>query len=259
MPNKVKAALQSCRLTFGSWIQAGHPVVAEVMAKAGFEWIAFDAEHGGIDIETATSLMRAMSPFDCVPLVRIRKNDTLWIRRVLDAGGGGVIVPMVNTAEQAARAVAAAKYPPEGVRGFGFCRANAYGTDFDEYTPRANAETIVVAQVEHIDSVKNIDLILDVEGLDGIFVGPYDLSGSMGIPGQLEDPRVKQALDRVIAACKNHMKPAGLHVVPPSTEAVREAVAQGFTFLALSVDTIMLKAQCDALVSAAVQAREEIA
>jgi len=254
MPNKVKTALQECRLTFGSWIQMAHPSVAEVMAKAGFEWLTFDAEHAGIDIETCTALMQAMSPFDCVPMVRIPENDTLWIRRVLDAGGGGVIVPMVNTAEQAERAVAAAKYPPEGVRGFGFCRANAYGADFEEYTARANADTIVVAQVEHIESVENIDAILEVEGLDGIFIGPYDLSGSMNIPGQLDDPRVKDALDRVLAACRSHGKSAGLHVVPPSAEAVRDAIDQGFTFLALSVDTIMLKAQCDALVAAAREA-----
>ncbi len=251
MPNKVKAALADCRPTFGGWIQIGHPVVAEVMAKAGFDWLAIDAEHAAIDLETATSLLRAMSPFECVPLVRVPHNDLMWIRRVLDAGAGGVIVPMVNSADDARRAVEAAKYPPAGVRGFGYCRANAHGEDFAAYAARANDEVIVIAQVEHIRSVDAVDEILGVEGVDGVFIGPYDLSGSMGITGQLDHPRMKEAQARVLAACKTQSKPPGLHIVRFTPEALRRALADGFQFIALSVDAVLLSTGCRDMLAAA--------
>ncbi len=251
MPERVKDALVACRPTLGGWIQIGHPAVAEIMAKAGFDWIAVDAEHAAIDLETTTALLRAMAPFGCTPLVRIPHNDLMWIRRVLDAGAGGVIVPMVNSAEDARRAVEAAKYPPAGVRGFGYCRANAYGEDFATYAAHANDGITVVAQVEHIRSVEAVDAILDVEGIDGVFIGPYDLSGSMGITGQLDHPRMQAAKARVLEACRSHRKSAGLHIVRFAPESLQGALAEGFTFIALSLDVTMLQASCRAMLDAA--------
>jgi len=243
MPRMLKDALARCRPTFGGWIQVGHPTVAEVMARTGFDWIAIDCEHAAIDIEGVIALLRAAAPWPtCTPLVRVPHNDLLFIRRVLDAGAGGVIVPMINTAEEARRAVQAATYPPVGVRGFGFCRANQHGDDFDAYVARANDEVVVIAQVEHIDSVRNLEAILDTPGIDGVFVGPYDLSGSLGIPGRLDDPRMKQALDRVRTLCRDRHKPAGIHVVHVTPDRVKQALADGFTFVALGLDTVMLQA-----------------
>jgi 2-dehydro-3-deoxyglucarate aldolase len=251
MSSRLKDALIKCRPAFGGWIQIGHPSIAEIMGKAGFDWIAVDAEHAAIDLETTTALLRAMAPYEAVPLVRVPHNDLMWIRRVLDAGAGGVIVPMVNTADDARRAVEAAKYPPAGVRGFGYCRANAYGEEFAGYVSRANDDLVVVAQVEHVESVQNVDAILDVEGIDGVFIGPYDLSGSMGITGQMDHPRMKEARQRVLDACRAHKKSAGLHVVRFTTEAVRGAMAEGFTFIALSIDVTSLHAHCREMVTAA--------
>lgn len=240
MKNKVRKALLDCRPTLGSWMQIGHPVPAEILANAGFEWVCVDAEHTDIGVEGVTNIMRAMAHTKTAPVVRVSQNSTIEIRQMLDAGAQGIIVPMVNTAADAEKAVAAAKYPPQGVRGFGYCRANKHGTEFDRYVRSANDDIFVVAQVEHIDGVNNIDAILAVDGIDGVFIGPYDLSGSLNIPGQLEDPRVQDALQKVLDACRCAGKSAGLHVVAPEPDKIAAALNQGFTFLALSVDMLFM-------------------
>ncbi len=227
-------------VAMGGFMQIGHAAVAEVFARAGLRWVMFDTEHGGIDLETGTDLIRAMSAWPCTPFVRLAINDSAWIARFLDAGVGGIVVPMVNCAEQARAAVDAAKYPPEGRRGFGYNRANNYGVDFDDYAANANGSIAVIVQIEHIEGVENIDQILDVEGIDGVFVGPYDLTGSMGIVGQMDHPRMADALRRIITACREHNVPAGLHVVQPQIERVKKAIEDGFRIIGMSLDNVML-------------------
>ncbi len=252
MKNKLKQALENCELTVGSWIQIGpYPAIAEILAKAGFEWIAVDCEHSDITIEGFTALARGMAGYDCLPLARVRENDTLAIRQVLDAGAGGVIVPLVNTAEEAKKAVAAAKYPPAGVRGFCFSRMNEYGVDFDRYAAEANDNIAVVVMIESRQAVENINAILEVPGVDGVLIGPYDLSGSFGIPGQLNDPRVTGAVRTVREACKRHRKAAGMHLVHVTPESVSDLVERGFTFLALGVDMVFLQSAATAALKAA--------
>jgi len=249
--NPVREALINCRPTIGTWIQIGHPGISEVLSHAGFDWIAIDCEHTDIDVSEVSNIVRGMSKTSAVPVVRVAENDTLGIRRVLDVGARGVIVPMINTAEQAEKAVAAAKYPPRGVRGFGFARANEYGSTFDEYITAANDDIFVVAQIEHIDGVNNLEQILAVDGIDGVFVGPYDLSGSLDIPGQLDDPRVKDAVSKLRRVCKAAGKSAGLHVVAAEPEKIRQAFKDGFTFVALSMDTVLLRKSAQTCLEAA--------
>jgi len=237
----VRDALRKREVTLGSWIQIGHPAVAEIMAQAGYDWIAADCEHTEIDVAGFAQLARAMASTGTSPLVRVRENDTLAIRQVLDLGAHGVIVPLVNTAEEARRAVAAAKYPPEGVRGFAFSRANAYGVDFDQCARTANDSISVVVMIESKEAVTNLEAILQVEGVDGVFVGPYDLSGSYGIPGQTSHKLVTDACHFIAEACERAGKSAGIHVVLPTPETVSEAIASGFTFIALGVDTVFLR------------------
>jgi len=222
----------------GSWIQIGHPAVAEIMANAGFEWLAVDMEHTDISMPQLSNLIRGMG--DCVPFVRVRENDTLCIRQALDAGAQGVIVPLVNTADEARRAVAAAKYPPQGVRGFAFCRANAYGAVFDEYAESANDDIAVVVMIESRSAVENIGRILAVDGVDGAFIGPYDLSGSYGFPGLVKHPRVLEARRAVLDACADLGKVAGVHLVQPVGDDIEQAEADGFTFIAIGGDTMFL-------------------
>lgn len=238
--NQLKAALLERRLCVGTWIQVGHPAVAEILANVGFDWVAADCEHADIDVENFTNLARAMCGHNVAPMVRVRENDDLAIRQMLDAGAQGVIVPLVNTAEEARRAVAAAKYPPLGVRGFAFCRANNWGHDFASYAAQANEQVAVVVMIESKLAVDNIDEILDVDGVDGVFIGPYDMSGSYGVTGQTSHPLIQAACAEVVAACQRHKKSAGLHVVQPSEESINKACADGFTFIALGVDTVFI-------------------
>lgn len=236
----VRQSLLERRISLGTWIQIGHTAVAEVLAEAGFDWIAADCEHTDIDLAAFTSLAQAMHGRGSVPLARVKANDTLAIRQVLDMGAEGVIVPLVNSAAEAEQAVRAAKYPPRGVRGYCFSRMNNYGRDFDAYAASANDDIAVVVMIESRQGVENIDAILAVDGVDGVFIGPYDMSGSYGIPGQTADPVVQDACRSVVDACARAGKSAGLHVVIPTSDAIARAVDDGFTFIALGVDTVFL-------------------
>lgn len=238
--NLVRKALLERNVTFGTWIQLDHPGIAEILSNAGYDWIAVDCEHSDIDVKGFAQVARGMYGRRTVPMARVRENDTLAIRQVLDAGAQGIIVPLVNNAGEAKQAVAAAKYPPEGIRGFCFSRMNNYGVDFDEYIKNANNDIAVVVMIETKEAVENIDEILSVEGVDGVFIGPYDMSGSYGIPGQTDHPDVTEGCRRIIRACKNANKSAGLHVVLPTKENIKKAVVECFTFIALGVDTVFL-------------------
>jgi 2-keto-3-deoxy-L-rhamnonate aldolase RhmA len=145
--NSVKHALQERKITIGTWIQINHPVVAEILANCDYDWIAADCEHTDIAVEGFAHIARGMHGRRPEPFVRVRENDTLAIRQVLDAGARGVIVPLVGSAQEARRAVAAAKFPPDGIRGFSFCRGNNYGLDFDQYSRQANQEIAVVVMI----------------------------------------------------------------------------------------------------------------
>lgn len=240
MKNKFRRALLERQVTLGSWIQIGHPACAEVLAHSGFDWICVDLEHGIIDLETTGNIFRAVAGFDCVPVARLPLNDPIWIHRVLDAGARGLIIPMVKTAAEAEAAVREAKYPPRGTRGFGFSRANFHGADFDSYIASANDEIAMVMQIEHKDAITNLDAILRVDGVDGVFIGPLDLSGSMGITGQLDHPQMAAALEKYRSACRAHNKSAGLHIIRPDNLNVRRALEQGYTMLALGLDNVFM-------------------
>ena len=238
--NPVRSALLGRQVTIGTWIQIGHPASAEILASAGYDWVAADLEHTDIDVEGFAALARGLYGRGPVPMARVRENDTLAIRQVLDAGAMGVIVPLVNSGDEARQAVAAAKYPPRGVRGFCFSRMNDWGASFTDYVERANDAIAVVPMVESRQAVEAIDEILAVDGVDGVFLGPYDLSGSYGVPGDTSHPDVLVACRAVVDACARHHKSAGMHVVDPAPAKIKGAIADGFTFIALGMDTVFL-------------------
>jgi len=244
MKNPVKEKLKNKEVTLGSWIMIGHTDVAEIMAQAGFDWIAVDIEHSPINFETVQAIFQAMKGTNCQPFVRLSDNDPVVIKRVMDRGATGIIVPMVNSREDAENAVKAVKYPPKGNRGVGLGRASGYGANFEDYFKTINDQVVVIVMIEHIDAVNNIDSILSVPGIDGLFIGPYDLSGSMGIAGQLEHPDVIKARDRVIKSAHKHNIALGIHVVHPNPEEVRKRIEEGYTFIAYSIDTIILGEEC---------------
>jgi 2-keto-3-deoxy-L-rhamnonate aldolase RhmA len=246
----LKEKLSKRELTIGSWIMLAHPSIAEIMVEAGFDWLVIDLEHTVIGIESAQNLIQVISLGGCVPLVRLTCNDPNQIKRVMDSGAHGVIVPLVNTREEAERAVSAVKYPPAGTRGVGLARAQGYGTEFDEYMDWQRRESVVIVQIEHIRAVENLESILTTPGVDGFIVGPYDLSGSLGVPGQFDHPDVKKALERVQEVTRDLDAASGFHVVQPNPEEVSEKIDEGYRFIAFGLDILFLGNSCRAGLSA---------
>jgi len=237
----LKQKLKNNELTFGSWIMMGNTMSVEVMALAGFDWLVVDIEHTAIDLETTLSLISTIQAHNMKALVRVSKNEEVVIKRVLDMGADGIIVPMVCSKGDAIEAVNYAKYPPFGKRGVGLNRAQKYGTKFEEYKKWVDEELVIIAQIEHIDAVENIDDILQVEGIDGTIIGPYDLSGSMGYPGEFDREDVKVAVQKVLDKCKEHNMPSGFHVVDTDPKNIQLKIDQGCTFLAYGIDYFFMR------------------
>ena len=240
----LKSKLARDKLTLGSWITLAHPAVAEIMSRAGFDWLAIDLEHSVITIREAEELIRVVELSRVSPLVRLSVNDPVQIKRVMDAGSHGVIVPMVNSVSDAKQAVEAVMYPPQGKRGVGLARAQGYGSTFESYRQWLNQERVIIVQVEHIEAVNNLEAILSVEGVDGFIVGPYDLSGSLGVPGQFDQPAVKEAMERIRSIGITSGKAFGIHVIEPDVEELRQRVNEGYNFVAYSLDIRMLDTAC---------------
>ena len=237
--NKLKEDLKRNRLTIGSWITLSHPSIIEIMSSANFDWLTVDLEHSAISISEAQNLIAHIQANKMQALVRVSKNEEVVIKRVLDAGADGIIVPMIKNGKEAKMAVEFTKYPPLGKRGVGLARAQQYGIGFDEYKNRIN-DLVIIAQIEHIDAVENLEEILSVQGIDGIIIGPYDLSGSMDKPGQFNDPDVKSAIKRVEEVCKKMNKPLGYHIIQPDGDELKEKIGLGYSFLAFSLDFLFL-------------------
>lgn len=240
MQNAVRVKARAELPTFGTWIMMGHLSVAEILAQTGFDWITIDMEHTAIGYEALPVLMAGIQRHGAEPFVRIEENNPTVIKRVLDCGASGIIVPMVLSKAEAERAVDAARYPPQGSRGIALGRACDYGVHFADYFRSSAEKVMVMAQIEHIKAVERIDEILSVKDLDGIFLGPYDMSGSMGIVGQLDHPRMKEARAKVIEAARRARKILGIHVINPDPQEIRARVAEGFGFIACSLDTYFL-------------------
>jgi len=246
--NPLKQALSKNRQTYGSWVTLAHPLIPEILAPAGFDWLVVDMEHSSIGLPELLPLIISIEANDIVPLVRVGEKNPNLIKRVMDAGAYGVIVPDVRTGQEAKAAVNAVRYPPQGTRGVGLYRAHKYGRMFEAYKKWLVEESIVIIQIEHIDAVKEIDKILETEGLDAFMVGPYDLSASLGKPGVFDDSEVVGALEKLMEASIRHGISAGFHSASSNPDEARKLREQGYTFLGFGVDTIFLgDAVCDAL------------
>ncbi|MGO9013559.1 MAG: HpcH/HpaI aldolase family protein [Dissulfurispiraceae bacterium] len=240
----LKSRLSAGELTVGSWITLGHSSIAEIMAKTGFDWLTVDMEHSAITMHEAQQLIQVIDLCGVVPLVRVGENNPTLIKRAMDAGAHGVIVPMVNSKDDAIKAVKSVKYPPIGTRGVGLGRAQGYGFEFERYRDWVNTHSIVVVQIEHIEAVNNLEDILNVEGVDASIVGPYDLSGSMGRPGEFDHPDVEAAIKRYEAVCRKMKKAMGFHIVKPDIEKSLIYRDRGYVFLAVGLDTLYLGENC---------------
>jgi len=237
MIGTLREALKKGKPLVGTLLTVDSTEVAEALALSGFDWIFVDLEHGSLSLHDAQRALQAIAN-RCHTLVRVPDGTTENIKRVLDMGCSGIIVPMVNTAAYAQRIAALSKYPPVGERSVGIGRAQGYGLRFTEYLEVANEQTTVVVQIEHRDAVADVDQIVAVPGIDAVFVGPYDLSNSMGLVGQVSHPDVRAAIDKVRAACAQTNLPTGIFC-STAEQAVREIHA-GVTLLAVGADISLM-------------------
>ncbi len=222
--------------TIGSWITIAHSSIVEVMADSGFDWLCIDLEHTTIDYSEMLNLIIAIQGKGLKAYVRVGENNPLIIKRVLDAGPDGIIVPSVNSSQEALKALNAVKYPPIGTRGVGLARAQGYGFSFNKYKNETLNNIKLIVQIEHFKAIDELDLILNLEGIDGTFIGPYDLSGSIGKPGCWDDPEVIELIKRYEIIAKRYDKLIGFHIVPPDFNLVNDKINNGYNFIAFSFD-----------------------
>ena len=236
MTDSFRTRLRRGDTLIGPIVTINSPEVVEVLDEVGFDWLFLDGEHSPISPAHLQRLMIAARRTPCV--VRVPAHDEFWIKQALDGGAAGILAPLVNTAAQARTIVERAKYPPQGARGVGTARALGYGYAIADYVAHANEETAVILQAEHRDAVANIEEIAATPGVDAIFVGPFDLSLSMGKPGQVADPEVVQAISHVRDVVHGRGLPLGIFGVAP--ESVSGWMGRGFTLIACGVDMMLL-------------------
>ncbi len=238
--NTLRNKLKNRELIFGSWVSFAHPSIAEIFASQKFDFLAIDMEHGTINLEQAQRIIAASQFFGvpCLPRPVSHSND--WIKPLLESGADGVIAPMVNEVSEVKNLVKDIKYSPLGNRSFGVNRAQSYGSNFDKYVNEWNEKSVLIPQIESKKAVENIDLILDQPEVDGIMIGPYDLSGSLGVPGQKFHPLVKEAELKVIASCKKKGISCGTQISEFSSPLVKQALSMGYTFIIASSDLFVL-------------------
>jgi 2-dehydro-3-deoxyglucarate aldolase/4-hydroxy-2-oxoheptanedioate aldolase len=221
----------------GTLLSISAPPVAEIIAMSGFDWVFIDMEHSAMSLESVQNAIQIMEG-KILTIVRVPSNDEVWIKRILDTGCDGIIVPMVNSADEARKVVQASKYPPEGRRSVGLARAHKYGAAFKEYVENANRDLVIMIQCEHKEAVRNFDDILKVKGIDSVFIGPTDLSASMGLTGQVSHPDVLAAIRLVKEKCRKAGMPYGIYST--GTDDMVSEINTGCTFLLTGVDSNML-------------------
>ncbi len=232
-----KSRLAAGEVLLGSMVTLPSPAVAEILVQLGYQWLFVDGEHGPLETAEVLAILQAVG--DQVPcIVRVPAAAEVPIKKMLDLGAAGIIAPQVNTAQQAADVVAWSLYAPEGRRGVGLARAHGYGLNFQEYVESANQEITVIVQAEHAEAVENIEQIVQVEGIDAVLLGPYDLAASLGKMGQVDDPEVTGAIDRITAACQEAGLPLGIFGV--SADAIRPYIEKGYNLVVAGTDTIFL-------------------
>ena len=240
---RLREKLRSGGFSVGSWMQIPSSSLAEIMGDAGYDWIAIDMEHGAFSLDQLPDLFRAIELGDCLPLVRLAEGSMVECKRALDSGAGGLIIPMVKSAEQLRQVMDVCCWPPSGKRGVGFSRANLFGKYFESYREEAQAP-LLVAMIENIEAAKSLEEILMVEGLDAILIGPYDLSASMRITGDFKNQAFIALIDQIKSLCAQFKIPFGVHIVSPDAAALSSSIAEGSQFIAYGVDGVFMNAAC---------------
>jgi 2-dehydro-3-deoxyglucarate aldolase/4-hydroxy-2-oxoheptanedioate aldolase len=235
--NTFKERLRNKEILIGPLVTIPAPDVAEMLALVGFDYLWIETEHAPTNFAQAQMMIQAVG--GCCPcVVRVPENKEVWLKKALDIGCDGIVIPQVKTAAEAREAIEACLYPPAGRRSVGVGRAHGYGMSFQDYVSHINEDLVIILQVEHIEGVRNLESIAAVPGIDAILVGPFDLSGSMNLLGQITHPEVQAAIDRVRNHCQTINLPVGIFAV--NAEAAKKAISQGFNLLALGMDAFFL-------------------
>jgi len=238
--NYLKKALQDGKTVFGPFMKFADPAAVEIMGFSGFDFVIIDAEHGPISMQSAQNMIRAAETVNITPVIRVANNDEALILRALDIGAQGVEIPQINSKSQALKAVKSVKYAPQGERGV--CRyvraANYSSMDKFKYFKSANNETMIIAHIEGVEGINNLDEILSVPGIDVIFIGPYDLSQSLGIPGEVNHPLVTEKMKEVVLKCKESKVSVGTFA--DDVKTAKFWVSLGVQYMSFSVDVGIL-------------------
>jgi len=235
-----KSNFRNRKKIFGGWTSIYHPSIIDIISRANFDFIGIDLEHSTISLEQSLNIMNVCQGRDVLCFPRLPILEPVAMKRLLDSGADGLLAPLISNKQDVMNFIQWSKYPPQGKRSYGVARGQGFGFDFEVYIKQWNESSILIAQVETIEGVEHIDEILSFEELDGVMIGPYDLSGSLNIPGKLEHPLVKKATDRVISACQKWNKGCGIHIVEPDPKNVHGAFSSGHTFVVLSSDIFTL-------------------
>lgn len=237
--SKIREKLSSGLYSVGSWIQIPDASISEIMGKSGYDWVAVDLEHGSVSVSQLPNLFRAIELGGTLPLARVAQGGAKECKQALDAGAGGIIIPMIENANQLANVISVCRWPPSGTRGVGFSRANTFGKYFEDYSVEAE-NPLIVAMIENINAVNDLDKILNVKGLDAIFVGPYDLSASMGITGKFDELEFINAIEKIKNLCAKKGIACGMHIVKPDTDLLKRRISEGYQFIAYSMDSVFI-------------------
>ncbi|MFB3883636.1 MAG: HpcH/HpaI aldolase/citrate lyase family protein [Thermodesulfobacteriota bacterium] len=237
---ELKARLRNRERIFAGWTSLAHPSITEIFARGEFDFIGIDIEHSTISQEQSQRIIAACQGNGTLCFPRVASHNMEMIKRLLDSGADGIIVPMVSTSEEVERLISWCKYPPLGKRSFGIARGQGYGFDFDLYTETWNESSSLIIQIESIQGVENIEKLISYNDVDGAMIGPYDLSGSIGIPGQLNHPSVVKAAKKVMDACSKLNKGCGTQIIEPNRKSIEDAFSAGYTFVVLASDIFIL-------------------
>tara|TARA_A100001011_G_C14056447_1_gene734207 strand:+ start:27 stop:797 length:771 start_codon:yes stop_codon:yes gene_type:complete len=233
--DKLSKGLSSC----GSWQQIPNNTISEILASEGYEWISVDLEHGSIDVSQLPNLFCALEAHNVLPFARLSKADSNEAHRVLEAGAAGIIFPMIRSGNQINELIKNSIWPPNGNRGVGFSRASLHGKFFEKQKQLAE-KPFLVAMIESFEGMENIKEIIKNPYLDAIMIGPYDLSASLGVTGDFNNEKYKNALKTISTICNESSMPMGIHIIKPSKKEYKNAIANGYQFIAYSTDALFI-------------------
>jgi len=232
----LKNKLNKKKLVLGTWLTLPQPAIAEMISRAGFDWMAIDLEHSTMTLNQAEDLIRTIDLMQKTALVRLPENNATTIKKVMDAGAHGIIVPMIKTLDDVKLAHQSLHYPPIGNRGVGLARAQKYGVEFKEHWSWLETQAILIVQIEHKDALENLDAIFSSGLIDGYIIGPYDLSASLGVPGQFDHPTVLAALKTIEEKADKHKINKGVHLVEMDSKMLQAKIKEGYNIIAYGVD-----------------------